>query len=198
MKGEITLKILETLGEAALSSAELFAAIMFSGYGASAGRIGHIQEKIHAQWEEGRKERAHEAELRQKYSNLLYKLKREGLVAERKKGKNSLFSLTFLGTRKRDTLRTRRAHALPSPHYQKQQGTRFLIVAFDVPEKERYKRDWLRGVLHNLGLKRVQKSMWVGKVKIPKEFLKDIHALNLVEFVEIFEVGNTGSLRHIV
>ncbi|MBI2888938.1 MAG: CRISPR-associated endonuclease Cas2 [Candidatus Liptonbacteria bacterium] len=198
MKGEITLKILETLGEAAVGAAELFAAIMVAGYGASPNRISYIQEKIHAHRAQEKRGREHEAQLRRKYSNLLSKLKREGLIAERKKGEGTFLSLTFLGARKRDSLRSRHAHALPPPHYRKEQGTRLLIVAFDVPEKERRKRDWLRSALHNLGLIRVQKSMWLGKIKIPKELLKDIQTLGLVEFVEIFEVGNAGSLRHII
>ncbi len=198
MKGEITLKILEALGEAAVGTVELFAAIMVAGYGASPSRINYIQEKIHAHGAQEKREREHEAQLRRKYSNLLSKLKREGLITERKKGAGAFLTLTFLGTRKRDALRVRHAHALPPPHYRKEQGIRLLIVAFDIPEKERRKRDWLRSVLHNLGLKRVQKSMWLGKIKIPKELLKDIQTLGLVEFVEIFEVGNTGSLRHII
>ncbi len=197
MKGELTLKILETLGEMAVGTAELFAAIMVAGYGASPNRISYLQEKIHARGAQEKRRREHEAQIRRKYSNLLSKLKREGLIAEHKKGMGAFLTLTFLGTRKRDALRARHAHALPSPHYPKEQGTRLLIVAFDVPEKERHKRDWLRCVLKNLGLRRIQKSMWIGKVKIPREFLEDIRTLRLTEHVEIFEVGNTGSLRHI-
>ena len=72
-----------------------------------------------------------------------------------------------------------------------------MIVVFDVPEKERRKRDWLRSVLKRLELKMVQKSVWIGKVKIPKELLDDLFNLKLLDYVEIFEVSKSGSLRQL-
>ena len=73
-----------------------------------------------------------------------------------------------------------------------------MIFAFDVPEKEKRKRGWLRTVLRRLDFTMIQKSVWVGKSKIPQEFLEDIYRFKMVDFVEIFEVSKTGSLRHIV
>ena len=81
--------------------------------------------------------------------------------------------------------------------YEKESSERVTIVIFDIPEKERRKRDWLRAVLKNLGLKMIQKSVWIGKVKIPEALIKDLKRLNLIECVEIFEVSRTGSLEHI-
>ena len=73
-----------------------------------------------------------------------------------------------------------------------------IIVSFDVPERERRKRDWLRDALRNLGLRMVHKSVWIGKQKLPREFLADLARLRLTDFIEVFEVGKQGSLRHIV
>jgi hypothetical protein len=44
----------------------------------------------------------------------------------------------------------------------------------------------------------VQKSVWVGKTKIPQDFLDDLFKLKLVDFVEIFEISRTGSLKHLI
>jgi hypothetical protein len=43
----------------------------------------------------------------------------------------------------------------------------------------------------------VQKSLWLGKVKIPEEFLVDIRKLSLLDYVEIFEITKTGSLKNL-
>ena len=80
--------------------------------------------------------------------------------------------------------------------YSKEKG-QFTIVVFDIPEKERSKRAWIREVLKNLDLKMIQKSVWVGKVKIPKQFIDDLDKFNMVDFVEIFEISKAGSLKQI-
>lgn len=86
---------------------------------------------------------------------------------------------------------------LPAVAYQKEKSDKLIIIAFDVPETERKKREWLRAVIKNLGFKMVQRSVWIGKIKIPKEFMNDLLKLRLVEFVEIFEISKTGSLKQI-
>ena len=73
----------------------------------------------------------------------------------------------------------------------------FTIVTFDIPERERRKRDWLRGALRNLGLAMVQKSVWIGKVKIPGELVEDMKSMRILDFVEIFEISKTGSLQQV-
>src|SRR3990167_838001 len=77
-------------------------------------------------------------------------------------------------------------------------NNRLIIVIFDIPERERRKRAWLRLALKNIGLKLIQRSVWMGKVKIPKEFLDDIRELHLVNFVEIFEITKSGSLNQVI
>ncbi|MBI2635441.1 MAG: CRISPR-associated endonuclease Cas2, partial [Parcubacteria group bacterium] len=69
------------------------------------------------------------------------------------------------------------------------------VVIFDIPEKQKHKREWLRGQLQDLGFKMIQKSVWMGKRKFPKEFLEDIRDLKLLAYVEIFSVTKTGSMR---
>ena len=54
-----------------------------------------------------------------------------------------------------------------------------------------------RSALTYLEFKMIQRSVWIGKSKIPDQFLKDLRAVGLIETVEIFEVGKSGSLRYL-
>jgi len=82
--------------------------------------------------------------------------------------------------------------------YQKERGNKFIIVVFDIPEIQKRKRNWLRAALKNLDFKMVQKSVWFGRVKIPKEFLDHLCEMKLIDYVEIFEISKTGSLERLV
>lgn len=129
---------------------------------------------------------------------MISKLKRDKLLDEKIRNKKRLFSLTSKGRRKLFDLKMRLSRKLPDVVYSKEKSQKFVTVAFDVPEKERRERDWLCFALKALGLSMIQKSVWVGKTKIPREFLNDLARLRLVDFVEIFEVSKAGSLRHII
>lgn len=193
MKGEVTLKILEAIGELAGGAFDVFDVIASSGYGASQGRLNYELSKRRAERETIKIRQEREREIKARFNSLLYKLERDGLI-ERKDHVSALTSrgksyLTFLKNRKKDTL--------PVPLYEKSDGDKFIILIFDIPEKERRKRGWLRSALKNLELKMIQKSVWAGKVKLPKTFLDDLNKLKLVNFVEIFEISKTGSLRQI-
>jgi len=128
---------------------------------------------------------------------LIYKLKRSGLIKEKTKEGNKFFSLTQKGKIKLSQLKKNSRERLPEIIYQKAKSNKFTIVIFDIPETEKRKRSWLRVALGNLGFKMIQKSVWLGKVKIPKRFLDNLFQFKLVDFVEIFEISKTGSLKQI-
>lgn len=192
-KGDILFRILGTMGDMTVSSFDLFNAFLNAGYGASAGKINYELSKI----ERKRIKHEEEKELKQKYYNLLYKLEEDGLIKVEIKNKSRLFSLTADGKRKLDKLKIKIDDRLPSPAGYNGEKGNLAIVVFDIPEKERRKRGWIRDVLKNIGLRMIQKSVWVGKVKIPEEFLKDLFRLKIIDFVEIFEINKTGSLKQI-
>lgn len=194
-KGEILLKILEAIGDLTVTTFDLFDVFIGAGYGASYGKL---------QYELSRKQRGREKKFlekeisrkfKQKYYNLIYKLKKSGLIEEKIKKDKKLFALTKKGRNKLSRLK--KQEKLPEFSYLKEKSDKFVIVIFDIPEIEKRKREWLRETLKNLEFKMVQKSVWMGKVKIPKEFLDDLFKLKLVDFVEIFEISKTGSLEHI-
>ncbi len=134
------------------------------------------------------------AEERLAFSQTLYHLKRDGLIIERQ-GK---FTLTTRGLLKRKQLQLKQADALPEPRYTKEISTELKIVVFDIPEAVARQRTWLRSVLKNLGYRMLQKSVWVGKTKIPESLVRDLRRLKLFPYVEILAVTKQGSLRQVV
>ncbi|MBP6925548.1 MAG: hypothetical protein KBC22_00610 [Candidatus Pacebacteria bacterium] len=66
--------------------------------------------------------------------------------------------------------------------------TKEVLVFFDIPEKERYKRDWLRNELVGFGFEQIQRSVWFGP-KLPKEFIKHIGNEEISQYVHIFKAA---------
>jgi len=193
MKGEKTLKILEKIAEFASGVGDLIDAFLSVGYGASYGKL----QREFSQKQRARSGLGSEKYIRQQYHNLIYKLKRDGLIEERQHTNRAVLRLTAKGKKKLTLLKEKYFNKLPENMYISENSPIFTVVAFDIPEKIKRKRAWLRDSLKNIGLKMIQKSVWIGKVKIPKEFLNDIKTLKLLNFVEIFEITKAGSLKHV-
>lgn len=70
-----------------------------------------------------------------------------------------------------------------------------MIVAFDIPEKERKKRAWLRIELSNYGFAALQKSVWIGKGPLPASFIEDLDYLNIRSGVHIVGISKSGTLQ---
>ena len=196
-RGAIMRAVLEAIGSSAEGIVDGFAAFLSAGYGASFSRINYeIGKRESARFTE-MLEREEALRARQRYHNLIHALTRDGLVQKRTAKNKALLILTKEGRKKLEFFRAQHVGAFPPALYHKEAGDTFIIVTFDVPEKDRRKRDWLRAALKNLGLTMVQKSVWLGKIILPPAFLEDLHALRLVHFVEIFEVSKTGSLHYL-
>ena len=196
MKGDITFKILNAIGDSIIGVIDAFDVILSSGYGASYGKLRYELSKKQALRARKSIEREFQKRAKQRYYNLIYKLKRDNLIKETVRGNKKVFALTKMGKTKLSLLKERNSKKLPGTSYPKEESNKLVIVAFDIPEKEKRKREWLRACLRNLGLKMVQKSVWTGKIKIPKGLVDDLFKLKLIDFVEIFEISKTGSLEH--
>ena len=195
MKGEITLKFLEEIKDFVDSGADLFEVFLRAGYGASAGKLRYEFSKAQKE----RRQRQELAQYRKRYARFLYRLRQDGLIKGKEQKSGKLVTLTPKGRKKLMALKERYAGRLPEVSaYDKNESDKFIIVVFDIPERERKKRDWLRSALKNIGLKLVQKSVWMGKVKVSKDFIDDLSELKLIDYVEIFEINKTGSLRHVI
>ncbi len=137
---------------------------------------------------------------RQRFYSLLGYLKKQGLVEAKKENKKSFWSITKKGRSKLELLKERNRFSKVSAVYPKSRADASLkIIAYDIPaEGNQKRRDWLRWALLNMGFTMLQRSVWVGKKKVPERFLKDLRERRLVPHVQIFEVSKVGNLKEIV
>ncbi|MBI5220647.1 MAG: CRISPR-associated endonuclease Cas2 [Candidatus Liptonbacteria bacterium] len=194
VKKDAALKLLEILADTAMATGDVLEAMIKAGYGASQGRLLRELSRM-----ERRRELA-EARVRvgRNYCTLLSRLKKDGLVQVRPGRGDKLLAITRQGLQRLRELWKKQSQSLPTITQPAIASRTFTIVAFDIPEKERRKRNWLRRVLANLGLRMIQKSVWIGKVVLPREFLESLRDLELLDRVEIFEISKAGTLEHIV
>ncbi|HUY69474.1 MAG TPA: CRISPR-associated endonuclease Cas2 [Candidatus Tyrphobacter sp.] len=190
-KINITKLILEKIAEGVEESGDLIIALLTAGYGASYKELEHAKEKassgrLNQKWLSDKKRIKQNA-----FNNINY-LIRQGFISRDSRHK---FFLTRSGGLKLKEYKER--GSLPQSRYDLKKSVNWVLVAFDVPEKERRKRDWLRSALKNMGFQSVQKSFFIGQIKIPETFLKDLTGLNLINCVEIVEMGRHGTLERL-
>jgi len=194
MKGEKMLKILETIKELGEDSSTLLEAFIRLGHRATIRGLDYEMGKINKR---KIKERIRKEKLSY-YRNFICRLKRDGLIRERADEKKGRFVLTKQGDEKVIELKEKIKVGLPDKKYDVKSSERFTLVIFDIPEVDRRKRDWIRDVLRNMKFNMVQKSVWIGKVIIPKEFINCLFKMRMLGYVEIFEISKTGSLKKVV
>lgn len=119
-------------------------------------------------------------------SSTLSRLKREGLAARSGKIRNSQWSITEDGKRWIQEVAAAE-EILPSDGVSR-------IVIFDIPERERKKRDTLRAELLGCGFEQLQKSVWMGDRPLPASFVELLDDLKLKNKVHIFSVKEHGTL----
>ena len=68
------------------------------------------------------------------------------------------------------------------------QSKKVMIVAFDIPEKKRGYRDWLRHELIGFGFNQIQKSVWFGP-KLSEEFIEYLDEVNILKYLRFFKVS---------
>ena len=190
MRETLIEKVLKVILAGAGTTADVIGAILESGYGASYSKLSRSFDR--------RQNRKIHAELagveRQRFYSLLSKLKREGFILE----KAERWNLTVNGKMKLVKLKKTRKGSLPSAEYSKSESREGIIITFDIPEKDRHKRRWLRSALGNLGFKLYQKSVWVGRGKVPEEFLMDLKRIGIFRYVGILSVGKSGTIEEYV
>ena len=118
---------------------------------------------------------------RDSFSALLSRLRSQGLVARSGPRPRSIWQITPRG---RDYLR---------PHLMRTDGVG-RVVAFDIPERERKKRDAIRVGLMAAGYHQLQQSVWYGERPLPQDFVELIDVLRLRPCVHIFSVKRSGTM----
>ncbi len=126
---------------------------------------------------------------RESFSALLSRLRAEKLVERSGSRRRSLWRLTPRGRARVEQVL---ASATSIP---KKDGIRRLVV-FDIPEKQKAKREAIRGELAAAGFSQLQKSVWMGDRPLPGDFMELVDVLGLQPFVHIFSVQKEGTLHN--
>lgn len=110
------------------------------------------------------------------FNNNLYRLKQKGVLSF-DSGKNILV--------RKDNLKR---YILFSKIKSAPDGKVKVMVLFDIPEKKRKVRNWLRGQLKTWDFEMIQQSVWLGKGPLPKEFMERLSSLGISKCVKILKV----------
>ena len=187
-----TEKILDYLQVQAESTVDLIDTIFSSDRKTAMRKARHAMvhgpPEFKTRWVDFRRER-------QSFYSLLNRLKREGLVAKRKQERGSQWHITGRGIKYLAQIKRRPVspEKLSRRTYEKKDGA-LIIVTFDIPERERRKRNWLRAQLVALEFRMLQQSVWLGKIQIPEDFISDLRKYEMIPYVHIFSVSKSGSI----
>ena|SRR3989338_446327 len=187
---KIIVAVLDVLQNGTETTAALIDA-MTSGYSTSYRKLKRMQYGVHhssLRWSDLYEER-------QKFYATLNHLKVQGFVSLGKRGKNSAWRITKRGKEKLNVLHERNLYSKESISYKTKDENTFKIIVYDIPSAESRKRWWLRTALNELGFTMLQKSVWIGKKKLPEEFLKDLEKRKMLSYIHIFEVKKAGTLE---
>lgn len=126
----------------------------------------------------------------QAFRVMLSRLKKQGIVES---GGWGIWRITKKGRAfARDGEEKRKAYEHIRRLSQTQKNT---IVIFDVPEKRRKLRDYLRTELVDLGYEQLQKSVWIGAGPLPAAFMDFIKEKELLDTVHIFIIATKGTIK---
>ena len=64
-----------------------------------------------------------------------------------------------------------------------------MIISFDIPEKRRKVRNWLRNQIKIFGYKMLQQSLWIGPGPLPQNFLKRLEDLKIRKHIKTFKIN---------
>lgn len=179
--------LLERLALTALGLSDLCHVLLTTPYITS----GIVDKKMG--WLERMRNRAEsEAIERRRVIVWLSKLKHDGFVEQ----KNLMWRLTEIG--RHELNRLRRRVGLAMVYAKPVKSDMVKIVSFDIPEKMRGHRNWLRFALKNLRFRMLHKSVWIAKVALPEVFIKEIQLRKLTDYIEIMGITKQGTMHTIL
>ncbi|HEY4493950.1 MAG TPA: hypothetical protein VJB95_00750 [Candidatus Paceibacterota bacterium] len=187
-RGQLIYKILDFIENRTIGAEDFVTSFLKAGYGASFSGMEYQRNLL------SNKRIAHKNNRDQKRQMQIYvsKLKSDGLISKNA----SKISLTPKGKTKLEVLKTKNLTNKDS--YNKETGKNMIIVSYDLPVAFNRERNILRDILRMLGFRLIHKSVWIGKVKLPKQFIEALNKMDILKFVEILEVTKNGSLKEII
>lgn len=135
---------------------------------------------------------------RQQFYKALNQLKHQGLVTKKNTKGKSRWTLTKKGIKRAMEYQKLREDLFSSQSvdFSRPFGDVITIISYDISEKERRKRDWVRACLVMMGFEMLQKSVWVANGKVDEDFIYALRDRNLLEDVQIFAVTKRGTIYH--
>lgn len=121
------------------------------------------------------------------FSTILSNLREDGFIDRRGPRKRSVWIITNKGLREIKK---------KSPEAPVKDGIP-RIVSFDIPEKERKKRRWIREALFEHGYQSLQKSVWIGFSPFPENFFDDLDLLSLRDCIHVFSIDKIGTIKQV-
>ncbi|MEK7124429.1 MAG: hypothetical protein AAB877_01970 [Patescibacteria group bacterium] len=116
----------------------------------------------------------------EKFSKLIYYLKKNNYIKVKNLENKQAVILTKEGIGK--ALRA----SFNIEGKKKREDGKWIMLIFDIPEKNRQLRDLLRSVLYNLGYKMFQQSVWITPYDVSEKTEGLIQTYSLDNFVKIF------------
>lgn len=117
---------------------------------------------------------------RKKFSKLIYYLKRKGYI----KSKNLENKQAIILTKEGISKALKASFRLEGRN--KRKDGKWIMITFDIPQKRKKERALLGSILHNLGYKMFQQSVWISPYDISDKTEKLVQMHNLDDYVKIF------------
>lgn len=114
-------------------------------------------------------------------SATLSRMKKDGLL----KNKDRKWTVTLEGEELLNGRSSDIKRFFPTLKSQMKSIPKNLIVIFDIPEKKKRYREWLRSELVGFGFEMVQRSVWLGP-SLPKEFVEYLSDNSLLKHIKFF------------
>lgn len=113
-------------------------------------------------------------------------------ISRLKKKKYLLFSGSTISVTKTGKLyynkRSSRMQVFASPF--SKNSPKNLLIFFDIPEKRKAEREWLRRQLRVFDYEMIQKSVWVDPDPLPKEFRDYLDKVKLSSNIKFFKLAS--------
>ena len=193
MQKNLTLKTLTTIGDACVEFGDLFEALLVAGYGSSLAKIERTKSRIENQRLRATQQTLELRENKKRCRSLIKRLEQQGLIERAPKRGKFFIRLTKKGTSRLAHIQNLQKLKETSATTQKE-NARWIIVVFDIPEKKREKRVWIRKTLRDMGFSMIQKSVWIGKVILPRAFIEALAQKEIMACVEVLEITKEGSI----
>jgi hypothetical protein len=190
-KTEIILTILEHGAEVTPKLLYLYGTV---SYRESARRLGHLmdgdEKRRRFDWVASLKEA-------QNFYSMLSHLKAEGFIKKQKADGLTSWRIVGKGLKKVREMRIEASSGDLLSRYAEAEDSSLKVIIFDIPERDRRKRAWLRSALSSMGFSLLQKSVWIGKKKIPRDFFLELQRKKIFRNIHVFAVTSAGTFRSV-